>query len=293
MQWWNSFVEWASSDVGWRIVSGAVVPFVAIVLAGVIAASIGRAAMRRVVAMHDDEAKAAAIAGIVSAARKAAIWSSLGPEERAYADHLAQESEVRLRLLPVSGADTAASWAEHEIAELKRNSATFSYDSGRALDELRDRLIEWQAKPGRAKKLFKNDLERWSYEEADVDKGLDARQKAWDAEQASAASREGRPTTSAQPAQPSQTAQTAPPAYEQWRAPVSPPTHSAEEPAPAREAPAEARTTAVATQSADDDSDSDPDTTSYGQQLSAQDVRRRTTPDAQVPSAGIEPATGR
>ena len=274
MQWWNSFVEWASSDAGWRVVSGAVVPFVAIVLAGVIAALIGRAAMRRVVAMHDDEAKAAAVAGIVSAARKAAIWSSLGPEERAYADHLAQESEVRLRLLPVSGAGTAASWAEHEIAELKRNSASFSYDSGHALDELRDRLIEWQTKPGRAKKLFRADLERWSYEEADVDKGLDARQKAWDAEQAAAASRDARPTTSAQPAQ------TAAPAYEQWRAPASPATRPADEPAPAREAPSETRTTAVVTQSPDDDTDSDPDTTSYGQQVSAQDVRRRTTPDA-------------
>lgn len=266
MQWWNSFVEWVSSDAGWRIVSGAVVPFVAIVLAGVIAALIGRAAMRRVVAMHDDEAKAAAVAGVVSAARKAAIWSSLGPEERAYADHLAQESEVRLRLLPVSGAGTAASWADHEIAELKRNSASFSHDSGQALDELRDRLIEWQSKPGRAKKLFKADLERWSYEEADVDKGLDARQKAWDAEQAAAASRETRPSAQAQ---------SPTPAYEQWRAPISP----AQEPAPAREAAAETRTTAVVPQSPDDDTDSDPDTTSYGQQVSAQDVRRRTTPD--------------
>jgi hypothetical protein len=274
MQWWNSFVEWASSDAGWRIVSGAVVPFVAIVLAGVIAALIGRAAMRRVVAMHDDEAKATAVAGIVSAARKAAIWSSLGPEERAYADHLAQESEVRLRLLPVSGAGTAASWAEHEIAELKRNSASFSYDSAHALDELRDRLIEWQAKPGRAKKLFKADLERWSYEEADVDKGLDARQRAWDAEQAAAASRETRPTTSAQPAQ------TVAPAYEQWRAPIPPEARPAAEPSPGREAPAETGTTAVATASPDDDTDPDPDTTSYGQQVSAQDVRRRTTPDA-------------
>ena len=277
MQWWNSFVEWASSDAGWRIVSGAVVPFVAIVLAGVVAALIGRAAMRRVVAMHDDEAKAAAVAGLGSAARKAAIWSSLGPEERAYADHLAQESEVRLRLLPVSGAGTAASWAEHEIAELKRNSASFSYDSGHALDELRDRLIEWQTKPGRAKKLFRADLERWSYEEADVDKGLDARQKAWDAEQAATAARESRPITSAQPAQ---STQPSPPAYEQWRAPVSPAGRPAEEPSASREAAADTRTTAVATRSPDDDTDSDPDTTSYGQQVSAQDVRRRTTPDA-------------
>jgi hypothetical protein len=274
MQWWNSFVEWASSDAGWRIISGAVVPFVAIVVAGVVAALIGRAAMRRVVSMHDDEAKAASVAGIVSAARKAAIWSSLGPEERAYADHLAQESAVRMRLLPVSGAGTAASWAEHEIADLKRNSASFSYQSGQALDDLRDRLIEWQNRPGRAKKLFRNDLERWSYEEAEIDKGLDARQKAWDAEQAAAA-RQPRPVSAPAPT----------PEAEQRRAPlVTEPRpveqQPVERPVTEHRAPAEQRTIAVAAAPVDDDADSDPDTTSYGQQVSAQDVRRRTSPDA-------------
>jgi hypothetical protein len=274
MQWWNSFVEWTSSDAGWRILSGAVVPFVAIVVAGVLAALIGRAAMRRVVTMHDDETKAAAVAGIVSAARKAAVWSSLGPEERAYADHLAQESAVRLRLLPVSGAGTAASWAEHETAELKRNSASFSYQSGQALDELRDRLIEWQNRPGRAKKLFKNDLERWSYEEAEIDKGLDARQKAWDAEQAAAASRDVLPAPEPEASSPRSSD------HERWRAPAAVEQRPAEQTSPAREQPAVSRTVAAAVPSADDDTDSDPDTTSYGQQVSAQDVRRRTSPDA-------------
>ncbi|GAA0956647.1 hypothetical protein [Frigoribacterium faeni] len=200
MQWWNSLVEWISSDDGWRIVSGAIIPFVSIVVAGVIAALIGRAAIRRAITLHDDDAKAAAVAGIVTAARKAAIWSSLGPEERAYSDHLAHESEVRLRLLPVSGARSAASWAEHELVDIKRNSATFSFQAEQSLADFRDRLVEWQARPKKAKKLFRYDLERWKYEETDVDKNLDARQRAWDAEQAATAASDSRPAPMPTPA---------------------------------------------------------------------------------------------
>ena len=32
MQWWNDLVEWITSEDGWRLLSGAVIPFVAIVL---------------------------------------------------------------------------------------------------------------------------------------------------------------------------------------------------------------------------------------------------------------------
>jgi len=182
MQWWNSLVRWVQSDDGWRIVSDAVVPFVAIVVAGVVAALIGRAALRRVVRLHDDEARASAVAGIITAARKSATYSSLGAEERAFSDHLAQEAEVRLRLLPIPGSGVAASWAEHELAEIKRNSASFSFQSEQSLAEFRDRLLEWQSRPSRAKKLFKQDLERWKYEEAESDKAFDERQRAWKAE---------------------------------------------------------------------------------------------------------------
>ena len=142
-------MDWVSSDEGWRIVSGAVVPFVAIVVAGVVAALIGRAALRRVVRLHDDEARSAAVAGIVSAARKASVWSSLGAEERTYADHLAHESSVRLRLLPIAGPGLAANWAEHELADIKRDSVSFSFQAEQSLADFRDRLIDWQHRPSR------------------------------------------------------------------------------------------------------------------------------------------------
>jgi hypothetical protein len=186
MQWWNGFVEWLSSDNGWRVVTDAVIPFVAIVVAGIVAALIGRASTRRVVSLHEDEAKAAAVAALVSAARKGAVYSSLGVEERAYADHLGHEADVHLRLLPATGSTLAADWAAHELAEIKRNSASFSFQSEQTLGELRDRLVEWQNRPGRAKKLFRDDLARWKYEEADVDHDTAAKQKAWEAEQRSA-----------------------------------------------------------------------------------------------------------
>lgn len=167
MEWWNAIVQWMSSDEGQRVLTEAVVPFVAIVVAGVVAALIGRSAVRRVVAHLEREQKAAAVAGMIRAARKAAVYSSLGAEERTYADHLAQEAEVRLRLLPAAGAATAASWAEHELGDIKRNSVSFSFQAEQSLAQFRDRLLEWQAKPARAKKLFKYDLDRWNQEEAD------------------------------------------------------------------------------------------------------------------------------
>jgi hypothetical protein len=188
MQWWNSLMRWVQSDDGWRVVSDAVIPFVAIVVAGVVAALIGRAALRRVVRLHEDEAKASAIAGIVAASRRAATWSSLGAEERAFTDHLAQEAAVRLRLLPVTGSGLAASWAEHELDEVKRDSASYSHQPEQSLADFRDRLLDWQSRPSRAKKLFKADLERWRYEDAEKAAAPEQRQREWKAQREAATS---------------------------------------------------------------------------------------------------------
>ncbi|QSB24534.1 hypothetical protein [Curtobacterium sp. 24E2] len=197
MDWWNDLTDWTSSDDGWRVISGAVIPFVAIVVAGVIAALIGRGATKRVVALQERESKNAAVAAIISAARKAAAWGSLGHDERSYADHLAEDADIRLRLLPVPGAPLAANWAQHEIADIKKNSSTFSFQADQSLAEFRDRLLEWQARPGRARKLFKADLERWKFESPDPDADLIKRQQDWNADQNGAA----RPQTPAASAQ--------------------------------------------------------------------------------------------
>jgi len=186
MQWWNSFSEWSGSNDGWRIISGVIIPFVAIIVAGVIGALIGRGATKRVVALHEREARKAAITAIIAAARKAATWGSLGHDERAYADHLAEDADIHLRLLPVTGASVAADWANHEIADMKRNSSTFDFQAGQSLVEFRDRMLDWQTRPGRARKLFRADLERWKFESPDPDAPLIERQQAWNADQVDA-----------------------------------------------------------------------------------------------------------
>ncbi|MFJ3384215.1 MULTISPECIES: hypothetical protein [unclassified Curtobacterium] len=197
MDWWNDFIDWTSSDTGWRVISGALIPFVAIIVAGVVAALIGRGATKRVVSLQERESKNAAVAAIISAARKAASWGSLGHDERNYADHLAEDADIRLRLLPIAGAPLAANWAQHEIADIKKNSSTFSFQAEQSLAEFRDRLLDWQARPGRARKLFKSDLERWKFESPDPDAELIKRQQDWSADQADAKRPAAPPTTPA------------------------------------------------------------------------------------------------
>ncbi|OIH97217.1 hypothetical protein [Curtobacterium sp. MCBA15_001] len=186
MDWWNDFSDWTSTDTGWRVISGALIPFVAIVVAGVVAALIGRGATKRVVALQEREAKNAAVAAIITAARKAATWGVLGHDERAYADHLAEDADIRLRLLPIAGSPMAANWAQHEIADIKKNSSTFNFQAEQSLAEFRDRMLEWQSRPNRARKLFKSDLERWKFESPDPDADLIRRQQDWSADRADA-----------------------------------------------------------------------------------------------------------
>ncbi|MCS5513279.1 hypothetical protein NY537_11055 [Curtobacterium flaccumfaciens pv. betae] len=248
MDWWNDLTDWTSSDTGWRVLSGAVIPFVAIVVAGVIAALIGRSATKRVVALQERESKNAAVAAILTAARKAAAWGSLGHDERAYADHLAEDADIRLRLLPVQGAPLAANWAQHEIADIKKNSSTFSFQADQSLAEFRDRLLDWQARPSRARKLFKADLERWKFESPDPDADLIKRQQDWNADQAepprTQAQAQAPATAPAAPAErPTPTTTSLRPAQRPASAPSTPPAPAAAAPgaaAPGAAAPAAA-----------------------------------------------------
>ncbi|WP_181430101.1 hypothetical protein [Curtobacterium sp. MCPF17_018] len=231
MDWWNDLTDWTSSDTGWRVLSGAVIPFVAIVVAGVIAALIGRSATKRVVALQERESKNAAVGAILTAARKAAAWGSLGHDERAYADHLAEDADIRLRLLPVQGAPLAANWAQHEIADIKKNSSTFSFQADQSLAEFRDRLLDWQSRPNRARKLFKADLERWKFESPDPDADLIKRQQDWNADQAEAPRTQAQAKAPAAPAErPTPTTTSLRPAQRPTSAPSTPPAPAAAAP---------------------------------------------------------------
>ncbi len=185
MQWWDNFVYWFYSDAGSHVFVTAIVPGVAILVAGIIAALIGRGSTKRIVTMHDRDERAAAVTAIIGSARRAANWNALSAPEQQQADHIAMECDVRMRLLPLSGSVLAADWATHQVSELKNQAVSFSFQASQSLKEFKDRLIEWQSHPGRAKKLFKNDLDSWAYEASLNDQDLVAQQKAWEAQQAS------------------------------------------------------------------------------------------------------------
>ena len=183
MQWWNDFLDWLNSDNGSRIVSTAVIPFVAIVVAGIVAAMIGRASARKVIELSEREVRASAVTALISAARKAAVWNTLPAPEQQHIDHLIGDAEIRLRLLPIAGTGLAADWARHEIAGMKRNAISFSFQAEQSLLVFRDRLIEWQGRPSRAKKLFKNDLDSWAYDSSASEQELVHQQQKWAAQQ--------------------------------------------------------------------------------------------------------------
>lgn len=183
MQWWNDFVTWFSAEDTRPVLFGAVVLVLAIIVASLLAASITKGAMRRLLEQRDRELRAAAISTLVDAATEASVWNSLTPQEQVMADRAVGQADIQVRLMPVKGAAIAADWAAHQLAELKRTSATFGYQLEPAVIEFRDRLIEWQKKPGRARKIFQGDLERWKTSNSSTESGLLAEQDAWVASQ--------------------------------------------------------------------------------------------------------------
>lgn len=180
---WNDLIRWARSDEGFAIITGVILPFVAILAAGIIAGLIARAANKRMLRHQVDEAKAASIAGLLAMARRATVWTSLSAAEKDHVDYQLTESVVRLRLQPIPGSDLAAEWAQLRIASIKRQSATMIAQAESELRDLENGLIEWHRKPGRAKKLFGAELGWLRLDDAELDKDLLARQKQWLADQ--------------------------------------------------------------------------------------------------------------
>lgn len=190
---WNDLIRWIRSDEGFAIITGVILPFVAIIAAGIIAGLVARAANKRLLRHQADEGKAASIAALLAMARRATVWTSLSAAEKDHVDYQLTESVVRLRLQPIAGSDLAAEWAQLRIASIKRQSATMIAQAESELRELENGLIEWHRKPGRAKKLFGTELGWLRLDDAELDKDLLARQKQWLADQQTTAAT---PTTS-------------------------------------------------------------------------------------------------
>ena len=183
MQWWNDFVDWLLSSGAQPAIFNAVVIAVAVIISGLLAAWIARGAIKGLLSRTDRQQKASAIAALVDAATEASVWNSLTPGEQVLSDRAVGQADIMVRLLPIKGSGIAANWAGHQLAELKRSSATFGYQLDPAVAEFRDRLIEWQNKPSRARRIFQGDLERWRFENSDTEKALLAQQDAWVAQQ--------------------------------------------------------------------------------------------------------------
>jgi hypothetical protein len=183
MQWWNDFVDWLNSSAAQPAVFNAVVLAIAVIVSGLLAAWIARGALRGLLRRTDRQQKASAIAALVDSATEASVWNSLTPAEQVLSDRAVGQADILVRLLPIKGAGIAANWAGHQLAEMKRASATFGYQLDPAVAEFRDRLIEWQNKPRRARRIFQSDLERWRFESTEPDSTLVAQQDAWVAQQ--------------------------------------------------------------------------------------------------------------
>jgi len=184
LQWWNDLVSWFNSDEGWTIVTGALVPFLAIIAGGFIVGMIARSSLRRLISQQDRQLKAAAVAALISSGRRAAVWSTLSASEKEHVDHQSSEAEIRVRLLPLKGASIAADWAAHKLATMKKNSVNYSFQAEQDLSDLQSGLIDWQARPGRAKKLFAQDLASWKYETGEAEDELVVKQQEWASRQA-------------------------------------------------------------------------------------------------------------
>ncbi|WP_375387929.1 hypothetical protein [uncultured Amnibacterium sp.] len=149
---WDDLVAWFQSPGGARVLQTAVIPALAILVAGVLAALIGRAAVRSSIARADRVEAAGAVAGLVEAAR-AATEADAERGGRRRAARLRTESDVRTRLLTLPGAALAADWAGARTDALLAHAA----EAGPVqadLDELRDRLVAWVNRPSRARRIF-------------------------------------------------------------------------------------------------------------------------------------------
>lgn len=183
MQWWNNFVSWLTAVSNQPVVFGAVVLVVTLIVGSVLAAWISRGAVRGLLDQRDRELKSAVISTLVDAAAEAAVWNSLTAQEQVMADRAVGHADIQLRLLPIRGAGIAANWAAHQLADLKRTSATFGYQLEPSVAEFRDRLIDWQHKPSRARKIFQGDIDRWKVQDTSSEQNLVAERDAWVAQQ--------------------------------------------------------------------------------------------------------------
>lgn len=160
MQWLTDFVSWLGSENARPVIYQSVVIAVAMVLSAWLAAGLARRSAQRLIAQRDFELRVGAIATLVEAAHDAAGWADLTDGEREDSRRGAARAETTVRLLPIRGSDVAAQWASLQIRRLRARALGHLPGSinPAELDEFRERLLDWQKAPGRARRWFTNQL---------------------------------------------------------------------------------------------------------------------------------------
>ncbi|HWL03240.1 MAG TPA: hypothetical protein VNQ52_12835, partial [Microbacteriaceae bacterium] len=69
IEWWQAFVRWLNTAGAQELLTTVVLPFVAILTAGLLAVLIARASSTRLMHHRDKSEKAAAIAGLLAVCR--------------------------------------------------------------------------------------------------------------------------------------------------------------------------------------------------------------------------------
>ncbi len=116
--------------------------------------------MRALLARADRDAVAGSVAALVEAARVRATGSYSTPTEDERIERLRTEADIRLRLARPRGAALAADWASLRLDAIERSGSSPVQQGTADADEVRERLLAWIARPGRAKRLFAADVER-------------------------------------------------------------------------------------------------------------------------------------
>jgi len=156
---WQSYLGWATSPGGLEILTTAVLPFIAILAAGIIAAILARDGIIRLARRQEREQQSGVIAGCLAASRSALGWATLAMREQDQLDQQLAECAARLRMLPAKGADAAAEWARLKSALIKTGALAGSPSAEAELRDLEDWLILWHRRPRKAARHFEADLE--------------------------------------------------------------------------------------------------------------------------------------
>jgi len=163
LDWWNAYLDWAMSADGKAILTTAVIPFVAILIAGLIGALLARGGISRLTMRQDREQRSAVIASALATIRRSGAWAQLSISEQDHLDHTVAESLAHIRMLPAPGADLAGEWSLLKSRIVKQKSMSGAGAAEQEIRDLEDWLILWHRHPRRAAKHFADDLETLRY----------------------------------------------------------------------------------------------------------------------------------